>query len=146
MYFCVLLWLPQTIFFIEGSKCIYSYKYMRKTISKRHEAQHMRHGSAKKYRLLVSFDIHGAKAGDRRYRKVDQLLKSVGTVISVFKQVRLVSTSYRAQLLAPMITKIIGTKGGVLILQAAKPYRFVLGKDHMKAASRPEVRDWFLGV
>lgn len=93
--------------------------------------------------LIVTFDIRGAKGGDRRYSRVDALLADHGTVHHVFKQVRLLSTTTKPQPLARAISEIIGPEGSVMISKAGRPYRFVLGKQNANAEHRPEMERWF---
>jgi hypothetical protein len=102
--------------------------------------------TAYKFRLVVTFDIPRAKSGDKRYKAVDDLLRSYGDVTRVFKQVRLVATNRPPTKLAPAISSIVSSSGSVLIVHAAKPYRFVLGNQHQKALTRPWISLWMKGA
>src|SRR5690349_15095014 len=93
--------------------------------------------------LIVTFDIKGARPGDRRYKNVDALLEENGTVQRVFKQVRLVTTRSAPQRIARQISDIIGPEGSVMICHASRPYRFVLGNENPNAAHRKGVETWF---
>jgi hypothetical protein len=97
---------------------------------------------ARHYRLIVTFDVPGAKSGDARYRKADVLLRSLGDVVDVFKQVRLLTTKVVPRKIAPMVTNVIGPVGSVLVVQVARPYRFVLGKTNRHAGKRAMVESW----
>jgi hypothetical protein len=99
-----------------------------------------------RYRLIVTFDVPGAKGGDHRYGAVDDLLREHGDLTMIFKQVRLLATQTLPSRLAPLISDIVGPKGAVLIVHAAKPYRFVLGNQNVKAPTRPWVRLWMGGA
>lgn len=93
--------------------------------------------------LVVTFDIKGAKSGDRRYAEVDALLASHGTLHRVFKQVRLLTTKTKPQPLARKISSIIGPLGSVMISKAGRPYRFVLGNQNPNAVHRKAMEAWF---
>ncbi len=96
----------------------------------------------KRHRLIVTFDIIGARGGDRRYELVDEMLRTHGHLVKVFKQVRLLSTASDPRTLAPLVSAITGPRSRVLIVHAAKPYRFVLGKQCPDADERVPVRNW----
>ena len=100
----------------------------------------------KNLRLLVTFDIVGARPGDRRYQRVDELLASHGTVLRVFRQVRLLTTATDPRTLTPLISAITGPRSRILIAHAAKPYRFVLGNQCDDAHLRGQVRTWMGGA
>lgn len=99
-----------------------------------------------RFRLVVTFDIPGARSGDRRYNAVDDLLRKHGDLTKVFKQVRLLATQTIPSRLAPQISEIIGPEGSVLIVHAAKPFRFVLGNQNLKAPTRPWISSWMKGA
>lgn len=98
------------------------------------------------YRLVVTFDVPGARPGDRRYGLVDEYLASQGTLTKVFKQVRLLATDTDPRVLAPAIAKIVGVGSSILIVHAAKPYRFVLGNSNPNRLSRPKIGAWMKGA
>lgn len=99
-----------------------------------------------RYRLLVSFDIPGAKGGDRRYGAVDEFLASQGRVLHAFKQMRLLITSSEPTELAPALSAIVGPSASVLVVHAAKPFRFVLGTSNPRANMRKQVTAWMKGA
>jgi hypothetical protein len=93
--------------------------------------------------LIVTFDIRGARPGDRRYSDVDAFLQTKGALHKAFKQVRLLTTRSNPQPLARQVSQIIGPLGSVMISKAARPYRFVLGNRNPHAARRPVMEKWF---
>lgn len=82
--------------------------------------------------LVVTFDIKGAKPGDRRYSLVDDYLKGISSKNSAgshlfsraFKQTRLVVTPETPQRIQLHICALLGTSGNVFVASARKPYRF----------------------
>jgi len=94
--------------------------------------------------LLVSFDVPGAKGGDRRYKRVDEYLTANAIVFhKVFKQVRLVSTRKLPTQISRHLTLIIGPLGSVLVVHVSRPYRFVLGNQNPNAPHRKTIESWF---
>lgn len=99
--------------------------------------------------IMVTFDIAGAKGGDPRYQQVDELLKVLavdGIVQRPFGQIRLLSTKKKPlpSSITRAVSKIIGSEGGVLVVTLKRPFRFVLGTKHKKAASRSAANVWLM--
>jgi hypothetical protein len=101
---------------------------------------------AKLNHLVVTFDVPRARPGDRRYKDVDELLATHGVVSKVFKQVRLILTATDPRPLSRALSRKLGASSTILIVHAAKPYRFVLGNNNKNAPSRPAVTRWMKGA
>jgi hypothetical protein len=70
--------------------------------------------------FLVTFDIPGARGGDRRYHRVDRYLESVAVVYKPAKQIRLIVTDAPPWAIDRAIRRRIGAGGGVMVLRIAR--------------------------
>jgi hypothetical protein len=68
------------------------------------------------YRLLmVTFDLTGTVAGDRRYAEADQALQLYGDLFKPVKQLRLLITRSPARVIKASLEQRIGRQSSVLV-------------------------------
>lgn len=67
--------------------------------------------------FLVTFDVPGARGGDRRYRRVDRYLQTIGAMHKPAKQVRLVVTDAPPGAIERGVRHRVGPGGSVMVLR-----------------------------
>lgn len=67
--------------------------------------------------FLITFDVPGARGGDRRYHRVDRYLQSIGTMYKPAKQVRLLVSDSPPGVIEAGVRRRIGVGGGVMVLR-----------------------------
>jgi hypothetical protein len=70
--------------------------------------------------FLITFDIPGARPGDRRYGDVDRYLARIGAVHKPLKQVRLIVTDAPPPAMTRAIRWRIGMRGNISVLRIAR--------------------------
>lgn len=70
--------------------------------------------------FLITFDLPGAKPGDRRYADVDRCLRRLGTMHKPMKQVRLLVSDEPPWKIARQVRHYIGVNGNATVLRIGR--------------------------